>query len=239
MTALKIIAIILLIFLLIGFLRIGALISFGDELRVRLRVGAIRLTILPGKPKKPKKEKKEKEKPTEQKKKKKPAKKKRSMPKPSLDEIIDLAGTALSALGATARRACKRVRLDPLDATVVFAGCDDPAGAAIAYGAASSAMFTLMPKAEERFYIPDPSLHLRVDFTAESTAAYGQAGVSLRVGDLFAILFTLVIPLLKWYLRFKKAHKGEIQAHKVAQTAPQEETDPQNTQGQTAQDKIA
>ena len=35
MTALKVIGIILLIFILIGFLRVGALMQFGDELRVQ------------------------------------------------------------------------------------------------------------------------------------------------------------------------------------------------------------
>ena len=35
MTALKVIVIILLIFILIGFLRVGALMQFGDELRVQ------------------------------------------------------------------------------------------------------------------------------------------------------------------------------------------------------------
>jgi hypothetical protein len=58
MTALKIIGIILLVFLLIGFVRVGALASFGDELCVKLRVGFIRLTIFPEKEKKPKKPKK-------------------------------------------------------------------------------------------------------------------------------------------------------------------------------------
>lgn len=39
MTVLKVIGIILLIFILIGFLRVGVLMQFGDELRVQLSVG--------------------------------------------------------------------------------------------------------------------------------------------------------------------------------------------------------
>ena len=62
MTALKVIGIILLIFILIGFLRVGALMQFGDELRVQLSVGPFRFTLLPAKEKKetPKKKAKEK-----------------------------------------------------------------------------------------------------------------------------------------------------------------------------------
>lgn len=214
MTALKIIGIILLIFLLIGFLRVGALISFGENLCVKLRVGAIKLTVFPkqeGKPQKPKKPKEEK--PKEEEAEEKKPKKKPALPRPTLEELLDLIHTAFSALGATVRRACKRVRIDPLDVTVVFGG-DDPAYVAMAYGLVSGAMFETMPKAEEKFYIPDPSLHLRMDFSAEQTTAEGCVGVSLRVCDLFAILFTLAIPMLKWFWRFKKAHKHDAPAHK-------------------------
>ena len=52
MTALKVIGIILLIFILIGFLRVGALMQFGDELHVQLSVGPFRFTLLPAKEKK-------------------------------------------------------------------------------------------------------------------------------------------------------------------------------------------
>ncbi len=227
MTALKIIGIILLIFLLLGFLRLGAVVSFTEELCVRLRIGPLRLTLFP---KKKSKKAKEGEPPAEEKeasKTGKAKKKKRALPKPSLDELFDLLRTALSALGATARRACRRVRIDPLELTVVFGG-EDPAVSAVAYGTASAAMFRYMPKMEETFYIPDPSLHLRTDFSAESTSAQGTVGLSLRVCDLFAIVFTLAVPLLKWYLRFKKAHKNETPMHKVPH-AEAGETDTDNT----------
>ena len=78
MTALKVIGIILLIFILIGFLRVGALMQFGDELRVQLSVGPFRFTLLPAKekketPKKKAKEKKPKSEGEEVKQKKKPS----------------------------------------------------------------------------------------------------------------------------------------------------------------------
>ena len=98
MTALKVIGIILLIFILIGFLRVGALMQFGDELRVQLSVGPFRFTLLPAKekketPKKKAKEKKPKSEGEEAKQKKKP-----SLPKPTKEELRDLITTALSAL---------------------------------------------------------------------------------------------------------------------------------------------
>ena len=93
MTALKVIGIILLIFILIGFLRVGALMQFGDELRVQLSVGPFRFTLLPAKekketPKKKAKEKKPKSEGEEAKQKKKP-----SLPKPTKEELRDLITT--------------------------------------------------------------------------------------------------------------------------------------------------
>ena len=47
---------------------------------------------------------------------------------------------------------------------------------------------------------------------AVNTVAEGTVGVSLRVYDLFAILFTLAAPVGKWLLRWRRAHGGEAKA---------------------------
>ena len=167
MTALKVIGIILLIFLLIGFLRVGALLRFGQELNLRLSVGPFRFTLLPAKEKKETaqeaaKTKKDVEKRAE--------KKKRGLPKLTKEEKKDLISTALSALRESARRACKRLRIDPLEILVVFGG-SDPAEIAQTYGYANAVMWGLMPHLEDIFLIPEPSLHLRMDYSAEKTRA--------------------------------------------------------------------
>lgn len=219
MTALRIIGIILLICILIGLLRVGVIVSFGEALTVKLRVGLIRLTILPKKHKKPKKEEKppEEEKP-------KGEKKKRKLPKPTLEEILDLISTAFSALGSTLRCVCRRLRIDPMQLCVIFGG-SDPAGVAQSYGIANAAMWSLMPRAEELFNLPDPSIHLGMDYEADGTLCNGTVGLSVRVGDIFAILFTLAIPLLKWFVRFKKAHRNDPVPEAKAADAPQENED--------------
>ena len=217
MTALKVIGIILLIFILIGFLRVGVLMQFGDELRVQLSVGPFRFTLLPAKekketPKKKAKEKKPKSEGEEAKQKKKP-----SLPKPTKEELRDLITTALSALKETAKRTCKRLRMEIL---IVFGGTD-PADIAQTYGYASAAMWGVMPHLEDLFHIPDPSLHLRMDYGAEKTRAEGSVGCSLRIRDGLRILIALLWPLLKWYLRYKKAHKNDAPAEKPTESTPQ------------------
>ena len=52
MTALKVIGVILLIVFLIGLIRVGAAVRFGEELGLRLLIGPFRITLLPAKEKK-------------------------------------------------------------------------------------------------------------------------------------------------------------------------------------------
>lgn len=222
MTALKVIGIILLLFLLISLLRVGAIVDFGGELRVRLRVGPVKLTVLPKKERKAKKAEETSEKTPEEKKKPKAAGG-HSLPKLSFSELRELAGTALGALKRTLRRTCRRMRIDPLEVGVVLAG-DDPADTAQTYGYVNAALWTLMPKLEELFYIPKPSVYLGVDFTKTETSAEGTVGVSLRVCDLFAVLFTLAVPVGKWFLRWRRAHRGEAKAEPPAERAAAPET---------------
>lgn len=209
MTALKVIGIILLIFILIGFLRVGALMQFGDELRVQLSVGPFRFTLLPAKekketPKKKAKEKKPKSEGEEAKQKKKP-----SLPKPTKEELRDLITTALSALKETAKRTCKRLRIDPLEILIVFGGTD-PADIAQTYGYASAAMWGVMPHLEDLFHIPDPSLHLRMDYSSEKTHAEGAVGLSLRIRDGLHISLALLIPMLNGTCAIKRRIKTTL-----------------------------
>lgn len=199
MTALKLIGIVLLLMLAVSFLRVGAVAELGDELRVTLRVGALRRTLLP---------KKKGKKKAARSGKKPAAAKGHTQPKPSFAELRELVSLALGALGRTLRRVCRRTRIDPLEVQVVLGG-RDPADIAQSYGYACAALWSIMPKVEELFYVPRPSIRLDMDFNAEKTRSEGTVGVSLRVCDLFAIALTLALPLGKWYLHFRRAHAND------------------------------
>ena len=80
-------------------------------------------------------------------------------------------------------------------------------------------MWGVMPHLEDIFLIPEPSLHLRMDYGAEKTRAEGSVGCSLRIRDGLRILIALLWPLLKWYLRYKKAHKNDAPAEKPTESA--------------------
>ena len=200
MTALKIMGVILLAFLLLSFLCVGAEAELGDGVRVRFRIGPFRLTDLPGKGKK----KRKKTEPSGAEAAEKAAKPKEGgksgLPRLSRGEWAELAGVAFGALGGTLRRACRRTRIDPLELCVTFAG-DDPAEVAKSCGVAHAALWTFFPKLEELFHIPNPSVTLNMDFEGGRTRVEGTVGVSLRICDFFAIFFTLAVPVGRWLLR--------------------------------------
>ena len=202
-------------------LRVGVDVRFGDELRVAVKIGPAKITVLPQqeKKKKPKKEKPQKEKKTE----KKPAEKKARKKSPfTFSDIRSAVPVLFEALTKALGKIRRRMRVDPLDICVIFAG-DDPAKVAEMYGWANSAMWAMMPQMERLLQIPDPHIHLGVDYEQRTIAAEGRLGVSFRVGDLIVIALTLAIPALKWYLGWRKEVRRREEAAK-AETTKKSET---------------
>lgn len=221
MTALKVIGIILLILLLIASVRVRALARFGEKTELTLFVGPFRMTLLPEKEKKPAPDGRKKA--ADEKKTEETGKKRRKLPKLTRAEKKELIRVAFAALRETARRACKRLCIDPFEILVVFGG-EDPADIAQHYGYANALMWGVMPQLEDLFRIPDPSLHLRMDYSAKETRAEGTVGLSMRVWDGLFIACALFAPLLKWYRHFRKAHKYDKAENSTAETAQKSET---------------
>ncbi|MBO4854547.1 MAG: hypothetical protein J5482_05375 [Oscillospiraceae bacterium] len=200
MVVLWIVGVLLALIVLLMLLRVGVRFSFGDEARLAVRVGPAALQILPGKAKKPSKEKKEKQKPeTEAKEKKQPF-------KPTFAEIRSAVPALWTALKNGLRRTRRAVRIDPMRLSVTLAG-DDPAQVAQMYGWAEGVMWTLMPRLEELVHMPDPRIHLNVDYQRRQSRAEGEVGLSLRVGDGVLIALAFGIPLLRWYLALRKSRE--------------------------------
>ena len=202
MAALWILGILLALIVAALFLRVGVRIAFGQELRVTAAAGPVRIQIVPSPPKKPKNEKKPKEKKDASEKQKTPPREKRKL-----------------------RKTRQRLRIDPMRVSVILGGEENPAASAETYGWISAAVWTFMPRLEELMRIPDPYIHLDVDYNARETRAEGEIGLSFQIRDLFAIGFAFGIPALKWLLRWKKEKKlreAATQAEK-ARTAPKTE----------------
>ena len=187
MVVLWIVGVLLALIVLLMLLRVGVRFSFGDEARLAVRVGPAALQILPGKAKKPSKEKKQPFKPT-------------------FAEIRSAVPALWTALKNGLRRTRRAVRIDPMRLSVTLAG-DDPAQVAQMYGWAEGVMWTLMPRLEELVHMPDPRIHLNVDYQRRQSRAEGEVGLSLRVGDGVLIALAFGIPLLRWYLALRKSRE--------------------------------
>ena len=213
MTAFLVIGIILLILLLLVSVRVGVILTFGDQTTLRLRIGPVRVTVLP---------KKKKEKRTAKadaaSKKSAPSKKKNKL---TPLEIYDLVTAVISGLKAMAHRAGKHLRVDPLELSAVIGG-SDPAEIAQRFGAANAAVWSLMPQAEEILHIPDPAIHLDMDYNAPKTAVSGTVGLSFRVGNLIEFTVAAVIPLLRWYKTYRKAHANGQNPNEAAKQATEQ-----------------
>ena len=204
-------------------LRVGVTASFGEELRVTAQIGPAKLQIIPPPEKKGGKEKPKK---AAAKTEKKPREKKKPDIHLTLEDVRGALHAVWQSIQGALRRAGKRIRIDPLRLSFVF-GDEDPVNTAQWYGWANTAMWTVMPRLEETIHIPDPRIHMEMDFTATETKVSGTVGASYRIGDLLAIGFAAIGPVLKFgipFLRkqkaFKKAEAARLAAEQQKNSAP-------------------
>lgn len=204
MTALYIVVGLLAVLFGVSRLRVGVRLQFGEKLAVAVKIGPKSIAIIPKperKPQKPKAEKPKQDKPASAK-----PRKKTSRAKMEFWDIWELVKAVWLSVQRALRATGKRIRIDPLHLTVIFGG-DDPCVVAEMYGAACSGMWSVMPRLEHLAQLPDPEIHLGVDFTADGTRSEGDVGIFFRVGDFFAIGASAAGPLVRWFIQFQKQQK--------------------------------
>ena len=191
------------------------------------RAGEVK--VVPPPEKKPKKEKPKKEKAAETGKQPVKEKKKLNLHLTAADIRAALSAVWRAIQGAL-RRAGRRIRIDPMRVSIVL-GDENPANTAEWYGWVNAAVWTVMPWLEKTVHMPDPQVHMEMDFNAVETKVSGTVGISYRIGDLLAIGFAAAGPLLRFLLPFLKRQKAmkkeaakkaaeQAAAEKKAETAP-------------------
>ncbi len=197
-----IVGIILLAGLLLWDLPLAVEASWGEELCITARIGPKRLTLLP-KAEKPAEKKKKEEPPP-------PDAKEGEKKKESSFTLRDIKGAVdalLPPLCKALRRLRKALEITPLKAAVVFGG-GDPADLAEMYGWANAAVWTWMPQLERLLHIPDPHIHLRINYEADATYTEGCAGAKIHLGAVLVVGMTVAIPALRWYLGWRKEKRA-------------------------------
>ncbi|WP_298019635.1 DUF2953 domain-containing protein [uncultured Dysosmobacter sp.] len=188
----------------------------GGETTADVKLGPFRIRVLPAK-KKPKKA----EKPPKEPKEGKEEKPKKAFPKIAFADVKDAVRTLAPPLKKALARTRRGIRVQPLDLRITLGGSEDPAAAAEQYGYFHAGVWTVMPVLEQLLVIPDPYIHVGIDFDAPKTVLEGEAGISIRIGTLLAVGFGVGIPALRWFLRFQKKQKQQPKAEtaEAAETA--------------------
>lgn len=192
---------------LLGRVRLGVLAELSQEqLRLDVTIGPFHFRVLPGRPD----GESEKSEPQE-KTARSPDGAGAAPPRPGITfRQVRAAGAALWPLFKKALERTRRgVRVHPLEVSVTVGGALDPAAAAELYGYLHMGVWTVMPALEQLISIPDPHIHVGVDFDAPKTRAEGRAGISLRLGTLLAIVTETGVPALQWLLRQRKEQKQQ------------------------------
>ncbi len=184
MRALHILAVVILVLLLIGQVRVGGRAEFNaDGFFLWIRLGKFNIKILPVKPR----EEKEPQKPKKPKEKKEPKKSGKEKPPTPLSEKIGGAmeyAQALLPVGLEAAKGMWRgLRVDVLELELT-AGGSDPADAAMLYGQANAALGALWFPLTKAFHVKDGTARVKLDFDAPGTTVYGQASLSIKIGTV-------------------------------------------------------
>ena len=210
-----ILGILLALLVLLCLTRVGVHALFGDALALDAKIGPFRIHILPGKKQDKKREKRAKE-PKEAEKSEEKAEKKPCFPKPSMADIREAVSVLWPPLKRALNRTRRGVRIHPMDLCVTLVGQEDPADAAQLYGEAHVGVWAVMPVLERLLVIPEPHIHIGIDFNASETKVEGELGVTARVGTLLAVGATVAFPALKWFLRYRKKQKKQPPEPKAA-----------------------
>ena len=194
--------IVIAVFVLIGCIPVGVDARYMEnELSLRLKIGLLKMQVLPAKPKKaaPKKEKKTAKKAAASQKTEKP-KKKALMPKLTLSDILALVNLACDTLGDLRRK----LRVEVLTLHVVLGG-DDPAKAAMQYGGAWAAIGMLNPKLDQLFVIKKRDIQPILDYNEKEMKIDAHLALTITIGRAISLAGRAGVRFLKLWLNKKKA----------------------------------
>lgn len=144
-------------------------------------------------------------------------KKHTAFPKPTAGDLRLALETLLPPLRRALDRTRRGIRITPLEICVTIGGEEDPAAAAQLYGWLHTAVWTIMPVMEQLVRIPEPAIHLGIDFDADTTVSSGKVGIFLTLGALVSMALRIGIPVIKFLTAYMK--RSQNANPEVKQTA--------------------
>ena len=233
MVGLIILGVIVAIIVAIMLVPVGADVAYeGGELRLSAKVCGMLLQLIPKPPadetkpkkeKKPKKPKKKKKQPEEQAQTGEEKPKKKLDLDFSMDEILGLVKSVLRGLGRFGRK----LSVDRFLLHYTAAG-KDPYNTAMTFGYVNGALTTLAPICRRTFDAKDVDVWTDVDFTTEKTKVDFGVALTIRIGQIFGVVFTILFGALGIIIKHKFRKFKEKRANKKAGIPDNEGTAAEN-----------
>lgn len=219
MTALYILAALLLILFLLGQVRVGCRAEYGARgFYLWARLGPLSIQVLPWK-KNPKQEKKKRERSPKKKKTGEGKKPSQLKPEPTVLErlggALDYAQSLLPLILEAAGCFYRRLQVDKLYLEVTAAAAD-PADAALAYGRAYGVMGAFWTALTQAFHVRDGQGKVSVDFDAPAIRVYCSASLSIKIGQALWLGLFFGFRALRQFLRIRKEKDTEQKHRKAA-----------------------
>lgn len=221
MVGLIILGVIVAIIVVLMLVPVGADVAYeGGELRLSAKVCGMLLQMIPKLPadetkpkkeKKPKKPKKKKKQPEEQAQTGEEKPKKKLDLDFSMDEILGLVKSVLRGLGRFGRK----LSVDRFLLHYTAAG-KDPYNTAMTFGYVNGALTTLAPICRRTFDTKDVDVWTDVDFTTEKTKVDFGVALTIRIGQIFGVVFTILFGALGIFIKHKFRKFKEKRANKKA-----------------------
>lgn len=233
MVGLIILGVIIAIIVAIMLVPVGADVAYeGGELRLSAKVCGMLLQLIPKPPadetkpkkeKKPKKPKKQKKQPEEQAQTGEEKPQKKLNLDFSMDEIMGLVKSVLRGLGRFGRK----LSVDRFLLHYTAAG-KDPYNTAMTFGYVNGALTTLTPICRRTFDTKDVDVWTDVDFTTEKTKVDFGVALTIRIGQIFGVVFTILFGALGILIKHKFRKFKEKRANKKAGIPDNEGTAAEN-----------
>ena len=233
MVGLIILGVIIAIIVAIMLVPVGADVAYeGGELRLSAKVCGMLLQLIPKPPadetkpkkeKKPKKPKKQKKQPEEQAQTGEEKPKKKLNLDFSMDEVMGLVRSVLRGLGRFGRK----LSVDRFLLHYTAAG-KDPYNTAMTFGYVNGALTTLAPICRRSFDAKDVDVWTDVDFTTEKTKVDFGVALTIRIGQIFGVVFTILFGALGIIIKHKFRKFKEKRADKKAGIPDNEGTAAEN-----------
>lgn len=212
MSAWQVVLAVLLVFWLIGLIRLKGVVEYTEEgVQVQLRVLWFRITLFPSSPakkegEKPQKKPEKPKKPKKTKKTKKPKKPEKPGEEPEeepekepeeepgggqpltekLGGLWSLFREALPMVCEAAGKLFHKLRIEELTLHLTWAA-EDPADAALGYGMGQAALASVGPLLERSFRIRRWDVGVAVDFARSAPIIYARGILSFTLGQLLAL----------------------------------------------------